>query len=480
MKTCIFLLTTGLILAVSPSLKADREKELLDDSMIKLPDARQLGPEKKQKLYAFLGKIYEEKGDFRRAVQAYRQALKISPDDLLLRSALAAAYLESGEEESANQEYVMILESCARDLTDPIPSVRLEAIKNISRIPGPKADALLLETLNDPDPSVRQAGALALGRWGDEQVIPMLIRIVDNRRLSTDAISILARMKVDEAVPAIAKHLSDDHLGHRRNTAHYLGMMGDPQALDYLLPCLKDESYLMRKTTVYALWQLHDPRAIPPLIEALNDDAAIVKKLAAYSLGKLGDPEAIEPLEKLLKDTTDSNHLYAALALVELGVPVDTRIFLDELDADDFFYRGTAIEGLAASGDPVVAEAIIPMLEDRSAWVRIIAARTLTTLNLPASHGALTKSLTDSDRQVRAYAAAALWNLGDGAGAELLSELMASPYPEYRESAARALKYVNDESRQPLLQEALNDPSLIIRRIAEESLTQQSEQDSIE
>jgi len=96
MKTCIFLLTTGLILAVSPSLKADREKELLDDSMIKLPDARQLGPEKKQKLYAFLGKIYEEKGDFRRAVQAYRQALKISPDDLLLRSALAAAYLESG------------------------------------------------------------------------------------------------------------------------------------------------------------------------------------------------------------------------------------------------------------------------------------------------------------------------------------------------------------------------------------------------
>ena len=472
MKTCILLFITGFFLSVSSYAGADIENKFPEESSIKLPETPSLDPEKRGKLFAFLGKIYEEQGDFHRAAVAYQQSLKISPDDLKLRASLARVYREAGEEDTAEREYGIILASCARDLTNPNPSVRLEAIKIISPIPGPESDSLLLKALADPNAFVRQAGARALGKRGNEDAIPMLLQLVENRKTAMKSISILSQMRVSEAVPAIAKHLSDSNLGYRRTAASCLGSMGDPSALDYLLPGLKDENYQMRKTTAYALWQIHDTRAVPPLIAALDDDAAIVKKLAAYSLGKLGDPEAIEPLEKLLEDTTDSNHLYAALALAELGVSVDTKIFLDELDAEDFFYRGTAIEGLKASGDPAAALAIIPMLKDRTSWVRTIAAESLATLNIPESLEALIET---NDFPEKAYAAAALWNLGDNSGPELLSELMESPYPENREFAARALKYVNDEARLPLLEKALNDPSLIVRRIAEESLQAKEE-----
>ena len=472
MKTCILLLISGFIFAGFSYGGVEGEKKLPEESSVKIPDGVRLTPEKKHDLFAFLGKIYEEQEDFSRAAEAYQQALNITPDDLKLHSALARAYREAGEEDIAGREYQIILELAARDLTNPDPSVRRKAIKSISPIPGLEADTLLLESLSNSDAAVRKAGALALGKRGNEEAIPILLQLVEKTNPSGRVISLLTTMGVKESLPAIVKHLSSSRIGMRRTAASCLGGMGDPDALEYLLPGLNDDNYLMRKTTAYALWQIHDTRAVPPLIAALDDDAAIVKKLAAYSLGKLGDPEAIEPLEKLLEDTTDSNHLYAALALAELGVSVDTKIFLDELDAKDFFYRGTAIEGLKASGDPAAALAIIPMLKDRTSWVRTIAAESLATLNIPESLEALIET---NDFPEKAYAAAALWNLGDKSGPELLSELMESPYPENREFAARALKYVNDEARLPLLEKALNDPSLIVRRIAEESLQAKEE-----
>lgn len=477
MRTCILLLITGFILAVFSYSQADGEKKLPEESSVKIPTRVRLSPEKKQVLFAFLGEVYEEQGDFSRAAEAYQQALKITPDDLKLRSALARAYRESGDEDIAELEYQIILDLAARDLTNPDPLVRRRAIKNISPIPGPESDSLLLTALSDSDAAVREAGALALGKRGNEAAIPILLQLVDKTNPSGRVISRLTTMGVKESLPAIVKLLSASRIGTRRTAASCLGGLGDPDALEYLLPGLNDNNYLMRKTTAYALWQLHDTRAVPPLIDALDDDSAIVKKLAAYSLGKLGDPEAIESLEELLEDTTDSNHLYAALALAELGVSVDTRIFTDHLDANDFFYRGTAIEGLEASGDPVAALAIIPMLKDRTSWVRTIAAEALATLNLPESREALIESLNTNDFPEKAYVAAALWNLGDESGPELLNELMESPYPENRRFAAGALKYVNDEARLPLLQKALNDPSLIVRRTAEESL--ETEEDGV-
>ncbi len=442
----------------------------MEENFPEIPGQGRLSPKKKQLFYGFLGKIYEEEGDFLRAAGAYQQALKIAPDDLKIRTALARAYREAGKTGTAGREYEIILEQSARNLTDPDPSVRKQAIKTISSVPGPESDSLLLRALTDPDEVIRRKAALALGDRGNEAAIPVLLQLVEQSDPSGLTISRLCQLRVKEAIPAIVKRLSSSRIGMRRTAASSLGGMEDPDTLDALLPGLKDDNYLMRKTTAYALWQLHDTRAVPPLIEVLNDDASIVKKLAAYSLGKLGDSAAIEPLKILLEDTTDSNHLYAALALAELGEPVDTKIFLDELDAVDFFYRGTAIEGLEASGDLSAAQAIIPMLKDKTGWVRSIAAEALATLNLPESREALSESIKGGDHLVGAYAAAALWNMGDEAGEELLTRLMASPDTDDREFAARALKYVSDESRLPLLDKALDDPSLIVRRIAQESL----------
>ena len=137
MKICILLLITGFILSISSYARADGEKKLPKESSVKIPNGVKLSLEKKQNLFTFLGEIYEEQGDFFRAAEAYQQALKIAPDDLKLRSALARAYREAGEEDIAEREYQIILDLAARNLTNPDPSIRRKAIKTISPIPGP-------------------------------------------------------------------------------------------------------------------------------------------------------------------------------------------------------------------------------------------------------------------------------------------------------------------------------------------------------
>ncbi len=431
-----------------------------------------LSRRKEKILSKFLGKIYALDHKYDRAERSLLRALKADPDNLSLRAELAEVYLEAGRKDDARRQYQRIAQLARQKLNTAGRDEKIEIIEGLSLIPGEPVRKLLTELLEDSDFEIKLSAAVALGKRGDETAIVVLMRILergDSRHIGS-AINILSRMKVRRALPAIVPYLSSDYrLGRRRTAASCLGTMGDPAALEYLLPYLNDDEYQMRKTTAYALWKLKDLRAGPALIESLQDPVAIVRKMAAYSLGKLEDRRAVDPLKKMLNDTAESDHLYAGLALAEMGILVDPEIFLEGLNARDFFYRGTAIEGLAAVGNPQTAAAIIPSLKDNNLWVRSLAAKTLIGLKLEESKGSLEAALSDESEWVRAYAAAALLNLEDREGEEVLNYLLTSPVHKHREAAADALKYLEDKPRSRLLPEALTDPSRIIRQLAEEA-----------
>ena len=92
----------------------------------------------------------------------------------------------------------------------------------------------------------------------------------------------------------------------RRWAAEALGKIGDPRAVEPLIPLLKPGNYI--ETTIIALGEIGDRRAVMPLIEYLNNSTindSEEEEAAARALGKIGDPRAVKPLTALFNKYTD-------------------------------------------------------------------------------------------------------------------------------------------------------------------------------
>jgi Flp pilus assembly protein TadD len=58
--------------------------------------------------YGNLGIAYGQLGRFAEAIQAFKQAIKISPDNAALHFTLGSVYLEAGDKDSAAKEYEIL------------------------------------------------------------------------------------------------------------------------------------------------------------------------------------------------------------------------------------------------------------------------------------------------------------------------------------------------------------------------------------
>src|SRR3954470_23879918 len=84
-------------------------------------------------------------------------------------------------------------------LTDPDSQKRLQAIKNIMRLPEERGQALanLLVLLTDPDEQVCKAAITALGKLGNRQAVPAIGRVATGHpqvRLRLLALKVLAQI----------------------------------------------------------------------------------------------------------------------------------------------------------------------------------------------------------------------------------------------------------------------------------------------
>ncbi len=140
------------------------------------------------------------------------------------------------------------------------PDRRWWAIRVAAALPQtpPDLPAALTAALADPEPSVRQAAALALRHHPSGQARGALLNLLSTgdpltAGLAADALVALGR----EAVPALLETLRH----------------GSPQA---------------RREAARALAHLQDPRAIPALYAALDDPSPHVTAWAEEALQRLG------------------------------------------------------------------------------------------------------------------------------------------------------------------------------------------------
>jgi cyclophilin family peptidyl-prolyl cis-trans isomerase/HEAT repeat protein len=301
-------------------------------------------------------------------------------------------------------------------------------------------------------------------------------------------------------VPNLADLLSDPEARVRRRAALAIGRTGISDGVPLLLARLADEEPEVRQMAAFALGLLGDKSAVEPLRKALGDPSPIVQGRAAEALGLLGDAASATAIAEMVTASARAGAL-AAIEPDELTYPLDPSVeafrlgvfALTRLKA----YDPLAAAVLDASDQPVtrwwpVAYAL-GRIEDRRAapalgtlarspgtWTRAFAARGLGILKNPASLDVLTSivearttaplaavsavralgqignpraaplllrlAAEKGDDNLRLEAVTALGSLRAATALDPLLDLLSDPWPSMRAAAFRAVRDIDPQT----------------------------------
>jgi HEAT repeat protein len=135
--------------------------------------------------------------------------------------------------------------------------IRWWATRTLASLPSPDLN-LLLFSLSDAAPEVRQCAALGLCSHPSEAAIPQLVRGL------SDGDGLLADL-----------------------SARALMAVGEP-AVERLLEVLKDAPQSARIHAMHALSEIADPRSIRPMIESMSENSAMIHYWAEAGLERMG------------------------------------------------------------------------------------------------------------------------------------------------------------------------------------------------
>lgn len=248
-------------------------------------------------------------------------------------------------------------------LSDIDISVRIEAVKALDDIGGPRTVDPLIKLCTDPDPEIEiratdglvnayMPGYLKTGLSGTMQRVGNSIKAKFND--SNDQV-IDAYVDVRPEVIAALGKLVRTGAGTeaRANAARAIGILRGRAAIPDLVEALhsKDDSVMFESLT--AIEKIRDPSAAPRIAFLLRDLEEKIQIAALTTTGILLNRDAEPDVRDALKHARGPKVRRAALtALAMLGTPADHAIFLGYLSDKDDNLRSAAAEGLARIKNP--------------------------------------------------------------------------------------------------------------------------------
>jgi HEAT repeat protein len=219
------------------------------------------------------------------------------------------------------------LQAAFRQLEDPSPDKRIEAVEllgrrgwQMRRDVAPRLQRLLRE---DPDWRVRASSGRAIGRLSVRTAVPDLVAALRDPQVEVRVVAAAALWRLPDpaAVPGLVELLSDRDAAARQWGALALGVVRDRRATQPLLRVLADPEGAVRMDVIRSLGRIGDPSALAPLRDfARTEGNALDERLEAVnSIASLDSPDKVNVLVQLLGDSEERIRLRSIRALGQVG-----------------------------------------------------------------------------------------------------------------------------------------------------------------
>jgi HEAT repeat protein len=315
---------------------------------------------------------------------------------------------------------------------------------------GERVTRSLIEQLSAADVETRKAAVIALGRIGDPEALPALVRAMTD----DDELTIVA--------------------------AGALGKLGDRRAFDALIEMIGRPDAAVRQASVAAINSLGHPEMAERAVALLKDPDPFVRESAVRISGYFGYAECAGLLFERCRDE-DENVRRAAIE--HITYLEDERVIptlVDALQAAPPRVRAAAAAALGQAEPREALPHLLAALNDPDPWVRYFAARSIGRHEYEESLDALAEAAkNDTASHVRIAAVDSLgWVDGPGAVA-VLATFVESADRDLARAAVRALGRIDHPNALPLLLEALRSHDALLRAETLQSFSKPTSNEAI-
>jgi len=215
-----------------------------------------------------------------------------------------------------------------------------------------------------------------------------------------------------------------------------------------IIGCVQDSPSSSRERTVLLL------------LELLRDEGPETRRTAVESLGKIGDPRAVEPMLPLLHDPTALVREASVLAMGRVKPAATSEVIgllTQALEDPSESVRQAAV---VAIGDiepsSQLLQPVLVLMQSSDVTIRRAVVKALLQVDASQLVPALVTAGRDSDAEVRQGIVAAVGEWGGGAVSPWLRERLAEdPSPGVRAEAAYRLGMRSDLETKAALEKAI-------------------------
>lgn len=376
-----------------------------------------------------------------------------SGNDVIRCAAVSALSSQTGSEASAD------IRSCLlAGIRDEDPDVRVDAMAALKGFAEPQDAELIRESLiEDPVRDVKISAIEILAQLADTASTPLLLKLAQSKLADnvawedeTDvwedwldvqiaAISALANLHVDEAIPVFLK-LRDDEYGQELDPYIFPALARiSPNGLDVLLDIARQSDLKSRSAALLALSRC-DPALFQSLAETLAED-----EIAEFRL--LAIPH-IDPTSSLVEQLAlqDADPKVREAAVKQFGTQ-NQQLVWSALGDQSEAVNAVAADLLTFPLDERLIDAVLTnslvWIKQASTPLAVAAAKLLPKLTGENAVQPLAEAVEDASLalEIRIGAARALADTNCEAALEVLQDQLANPSQQVRTAALSALAY---------------------------------------
>ena len=268
-------------------------------------------------------------------------------------------------------------------LASESPFGRANALEAAHFLPAEMAKEAVLFAVNDQNAVVRFAAMMTAGQMRMKETQPLAERLVGDpdRSVQAAAIFTLHRLGDTRYSRRLEQFAVDPDRRLRANTAMLLGLIGDKSAAMLLQRQMLDSDEVIRLQAAEGLWRLDaDREALEFLVTATISRYPDDQIIAATGLAAPGNPRVAEHVRAMLTTDYAEVNLAAARGMGMLGFDEGYGVALEGAKSNDARQRQMAAMAFGAIGRLDAQQTLGRLLDDTDEGVRIAAADALLQL----------------------------------------------------------------------------------------------------